>query len=174
MRKAILSILLAMGWWSWAESVRGQGTPPDSARPADPDTTPAEGAEPAAQQELAQIGQELSDLGQARAEAKEGSGPEIDRLKRQVELQQKQIDVLLKMTQLLAEQVKKPPAAAATVEKLQEQAATQEARGQQAARRDQELARSRDDLLEQIDARHACRPDAAGNPSRVIHHDEEQ
>ena len=40
----------------------------------------------------------------------------------------------------------------AAVERLQEQAATQEARLQQAAQRDQELARSRDDLLERMDA----------------------
>ena len=45
-----------------------------------------------------------------------------------------------KMTQLLADQVKKQPAPAPAVEKLQEQAATQEARIQQGARRDQELA----------------------------------
>ena len=98
-----------------------------------------------------------------QAQPRTGGGQEIDRLKSQVELQQKQIDVLLKMTQLLAEQMKKQAAAGAAVEKLQEQVATQEARIQQARMRDQELARSRDELVERLDAEarkpvRRCRP----------------
>ncbi len=98
------------------------------------------------------MGRELRDLGQAQAQTKAAPRPEIDRLKEQVELQQKQIDVLLRMTQLLADQVKKQPATTAELEKLQEQVATQDARLQQGARRDQELARARDDILERLDA----------------------
>ena len=97
-------------------------------------------------------GRSFAALGQAQAQAKDAPRPEIDRLKEQVELQQKQIDVLLRMTKLLADQAKKPPATGTELDKLQEQAATQEARSQQAARRDQELARRRDDLLEHLDA----------------------
>jgi hypothetical protein len=67
-------------------------------------------------------------------------------------LQQKQIDVLLRMTQLLADQVKKQPAAGAAVEKLQEQVAIQEARIQQGAQRDLEQAQARDQLVDQIDS----------------------
>ena len=150
--RAIIPIVLVIGWWSWAEEVRGQGVPPDASRPAEPDPGKTEVAEPNRPPELARIGQELQDLGQAQAQAKAASGPEIDRLKAQVDLQQKQIDVLLRMTQLLADQAKKQPATGAAVEKLQEQVATQEARILQGAQRDQELAKSRDDLLEQVDA----------------------
>ena len=150
-RKAFIRIIL-IGCGCCVGEVRGLGQTPAASRPAEPDTAKAEGAEPKGQEELARIGQELKELGQVQAQAKAGAGPEIDRLKAQVELQQKQIDVLLKMTQLLADQAKKPPAAGEAVEKLQEQVATQEARILQGAQRDQELARSRDDLLERFDA----------------------
>jgi hypothetical protein len=111
--------------------------PPDASRPTEPDPGKTAAAEPNLQPELARIGQELQDLSQAQAQAKTASGPEIDRLKAQVDLQQKQINVLLRMTQLLADQAKKQPATGAAVEKLQEQVATQEARILQGARRDQ-------------------------------------
>src|SRR5262249_986220 len=64
----------------------------------------------------------------------------------------KQIEVLLRMTQLLADQAKKPAPAAPAIEELQEKVATQEARSEQAARRDQELAHAHDELLERLDA----------------------
>jgi hypothetical protein len=155
-------MLLVIGCWSVVGEVRGQSGAGDGSRPAGPDTTAAAAELPKRQQELDDAARELRALTLAQAAA--GGGPaqgqapgpapaqEIDRLKAQVELQQKQIDVLLRMTQLLADQVKKPPAAGAPLEKLQEQAATQEARTQQAARRSQELARARDDLLERLDA----------------------
>jgi hypothetical protein len=145
-----MPIVLMIGWWSWAGEARGQAVTPDAARPGGPDAPQPAGADPGRQQELERIAKELKDLGQAQA--KGGPKSEIDRLKEQVELQQKQIDVLLRMTQLLADQVKKQPATAADVEKLQEQVTTQEARIQQGARRDQELARARDDILERLDA----------------------
>jgi hypothetical protein len=83
---------------------------------------------------------------------KAGEGNEVDRLKAQLELQQKQIDVLLKMTRLIADQAKKQPGTSAAVEKLEEQAADQEARITRSAQRDQELARVYDELGEQVDA----------------------
>jgi len=101
---------------------------------------------------LALTARELEDLKRAQEQAKDQPGQEIDRLKTQVDLQQKQIDVLLRMTRLLADQVKQQPAVAADVEKLQEQSATQEARGLQGAQRDLEQAQARDQLVEQIDA----------------------
>jgi hypothetical protein len=124
--------------------------PPDPSRADVPDPEAGQRADPGRQQELVRMGEELKQLGQAQA----GGAPasEIDRLKRQVELQQKQIDVLLRMTQLLAGQVKTQPATAAELAKLQEQAATQDARLQQAARRDRELANARDDLFDRLDA----------------------
>jgi hypothetical protein len=98
------------------------------------------------------VARELQQIALAQAQARDGGGPEIERLKAQLELQQKQIDVLRRMTQLLADQVKKQPATGAVVDQLQEQAATQEAQIRQGAQRDQQLARSRDDLLERLDA----------------------
>src|SRR5262245_8349225 len=53
------------------------------------------------------------------------------------------------MTQLLANQVKKPPPSAA-VDKLQEQVAAQEAQIQQGAERDLEQARVQDQITEQL------------------------
>jgi hypothetical protein len=151
-RTAIIPILLAIGWWGWAGEVRGQAERPGASRADVPDQSTAGGVDPRRQQELERIGQELRQLGQAQAQAKAAPRPEIDRLKEQVDLQQKQIDVLLRMTQLLADQVRKQPATAAAVESLQEQVATQDARAQRAARRDQELARTRDDILDRLDA----------------------
>jgi hypothetical protein len=92
---------------------------------------------------------ELKEL--SLAQPKAAGEQEIDRLKQQVDLQQKQIDVLLKMTQLLADKLRKQPTTS-SVEKLQEQVATSESQIQRAAQRDKELARARDDLLERIDA----------------------
>jgi hypothetical protein len=65
---------------------------------------------------------------------------------------QKQIDVLLRMTQLLSDQAKTQPGTSEAVEKLEEQAAGQEARINRAAQRDQELALAHDNLLEQVNA----------------------
>ena len=77
--------------------------------------------------------------------------PEIERLKAQLENQQKQIDVLLRMTQLLAGQVKKQPGATAGAEDIEDRLTDQEARLEKGASRDQELARGFDQLAEQID-----------------------
>jgi hypothetical protein len=71
---------------------------------------------------------------------------------KQIELLQRQIETMEKMLKLLAEQLKKQPAAGPAVEKLEVQAETLEARSIQAARRDKELAASLDDLREHVDA----------------------
>jgi hypothetical protein len=122
------------------------------------DTGSSSGGKVDAEQELEKTAEELKELGQVQTQAKAAEGPEVDRLKKQLELQQKQIDVLLRMTKLLAEQVKKPGAAGAAIEKLEEQVATDAARIEQGAQRDQELAISRDVLLEQIDAQSRTGP----------------
>ena len=90
--------------------VLGQSPRLDPPRPVEPDATKAAGDVTSPQRELERAAREITKLSQAQA-AVEG-GPEIDRLKAQVELQQKQIDVLLQMTRLLADQMKKqgPPA----------------------------------------------------------------
>jgi hypothetical protein len=71
--------------------------------------------------------------------------------KKRLELMQKEIDTLEKILKLLAEQVKQP-VSGPTVEKLQTQTATLQARSVQAAHRDQELANAVDDVREHIDA----------------------
>jgi hypothetical protein len=78
------------------------------------------------------------------------TGDQQDKLRKQVELLQKQIETQQKMIQLLLENMKKAPAAG--TEKLETQAATLEARSNQAAQREQELARGIDNLTEHIDA----------------------
>ncbi len=111
----------------------------------------AEDDPPKQDSELERVAQQLKALGQEQEKSKSAEAPEIDKLKSKVELQQKQIEVLLKMTQLLADQAKKQPDAGAAVEKLEEQVATHEARIQQAAQRDDELVISRDYLAQWLD-----------------------
>jgi hypothetical protein len=143
-----------IGCGGWVGEVRGQVGLPDASQPAIADPVEAGAADPKRRQELERINQELRDLGLAQAQAQAGAAPrpEIDRLKEQLELQQKQIDVLLRMTRLLADQAKKPAALVPEIEALPEQVATQDARLQQGARRDKELANARDDILEHLDA----------------------
>jgi hypothetical protein len=143
-------IILIAGTWFCAGWVHGEGPRADLPRPVGPDAESGASDTPVPQRELERTARELKKLSQSQAAA--GEGQEIDRLKAQVELQQKQIDVLLKMTRLLADQMKKQGTAGAAVETLQEQVADQEARLQRAAVRDQELARSRDELIERLDA----------------------
>ena len=78
--------------------------------------------------------------------------PKDDDVKKQVELLRKQVELQQKMIDLLAEQLKKQPAAAPAVEKLQAQTATLEARSVQAAQRDQQLQSAVDNLNAHIDA----------------------
>jgi hypothetical protein len=85
------------------------------------------------------------------------AGAQDDDQKKRIELLQKQVDTLEKMVRLLAEQLKKQ-APGPAVEQLQVQAATQEARSVQAARRDQELANAVDDLREHADAEERSGP----------------
>ena len=107
----------------------GQNTASDSSPAVEPATAKAVGNMSVSQADLARTARELEELrrAQAQAKAKAEPVPEIDRLKAQLELQQKQIDVLLRMTQMLAGQVKNQPAIEAAVEQLEEQAVANEA-----------------------------------------------
>jgi hypothetical protein len=116
------------------------------------DSASPTGADRNVDRELDRAVHELKALTETQEQPAAAGGPQIDQLKAKVELQQKQIEVLLKMTQLLAEQAKRGPEASPEFEQLQEQVATQEARIQQGAQRDQELALSRDDLVQWLDA----------------------
>jgi hypothetical protein len=79
------------------------------------------------------------------------AAPADAQVKRQLELLQKQIETQQKMIELLQKQVQ-GPAGGPTIEKLQTQTATLEARSVQSAYRDQELAQAVDNLGEHIDA----------------------
>jgi hypothetical protein len=70
---------------------------------------------------------------------------------KQIEILQKQIETQQKMIQLLAEQMKKMPGGGAATEKLEEQSTVLEARGLQAAQRDQELSQAVSELGERQD-----------------------
>ena len=124
-RRVFILISFAIAASFHARAVRGQSSPPvlPQALENNDQKTPRN---PPAQRDLDGVVREFKQLRQAQPRT--GGGQEIDRLKEQVDLQQKQIDVLLKMTQLLAEQLKKQPATGAAVDKVQEQVATQEAR----------------------------------------------
>lgn len=103
----------------------------------------------ASQEDIAVLQNNLTAL---RAELLVAQGKEQpdDKLRKQVELLQKQIETQQKMIELLLDYVKKQPLA--SVDKLQIQAATLEARSRQAAQRDQELAQAVDNLTEHLDA----------------------
>jgi hypothetical protein len=158
---AILCALLILGCLSSASQVMGQTAPVQAPGPGSGTGTGAAkpgGVPPKSDGALDLVVRELAELSQAQEKANAAEGPEINRLKSKLEFQQRQIEVLLKMTQLLAEQAKKQPESGAAVEKLEEQVATQESRIEQGARRDQELASSRDDLAEVLDASSRAQP----------------
>jgi hypothetical protein len=82
------------------------------------------------------------------------AAPQDDEQKKKIELLQRQIVTLEKMVKLLVEQMKKEP----TLEKVQVQTATLEARSTQAALRDQELANTVNDLRDHVDAQERSGP----------------
>ena len=146
-KKVLLPIICTVGCWSCTSHAWGQDVPSAAPSTLEANKAGSAGDKATTEQELIRTARRLTELGQVQAQAKTGDGSDVDRLKAQLELQQKQIDVLLKMTQLLADQVKKQPGASEAVEKLEEQVADQEARVTRSAERDQELARMYDDLL---------------------------
>jgi hypothetical protein len=116
---------------------------------AEQSVRPSQKLEPS--QEIKRALQEISDL-KGRQSVLLAGAQQDDALKKQVELQGKQIERLRKMVRLLADQLGKKPPTGAAVEKLQTQVATLEGRAKQAARRDQELATAIDSVVEHIDA----------------------
>jgi hypothetical protein len=134
----------------------GQGREPAAPAPTpSPEATEAAPAaqapaSPPAAQQLEACLAEMTTL--RKEEAALQAGAQDDEQKKKIELLQKQVETLEKMTRLLADQLKKQPPAGPAMEKLETQAATLEARSVQAARRDVELAGAVDDLREHIDA----------------------
>jgi hypothetical protein len=72
--------------------------------------------------------------------------------KKQIDLLRKQIEDQQKMIELLLEHVRKQPLAGTPVEKLQKNVATLEGRSRQAAQRDQDLAQGLDNVAEHVDS----------------------
>src|SRR5262249_44238092 len=97
--------------------------------------------------ELARAEQELRALREEQV-AQEGGSVQDEQTKKRLEILEKQIETLEKLVNLLADQLKKQP----SVDKLETQVATLEARSVQAARRDRELAYGLDTLNEHVDA----------------------
>jgi hypothetical protein len=105
------------------------------------------GNEPNPDQRLVQLTEDASKL-QKLVGAQTGAAAEQQK---QIELLQKQIETQQKMIQLLADQMKKQPGGGAATEKLEEQTTVLEARGLQAAQRDQELSQAVSELNERQD-----------------------
>ncbi|HEV3255324.1 MAG TPA: hypothetical protein VG013_00460 [Gemmataceae bacterium] len=124
------------------ETVRGDGTPQ---------------AEPTPLQRLEALGAQVKQADKQQAAVRADAAD--DQVKKQLDLLQKQIQTQQKMIDLLVQQLKKQPATAAAVAKLQTQAATLEARTQQAARRDDEVAHAIDDVREEGDAERRYGPE---------------
>jgi hypothetical protein len=153
----LLLLGLAIGAWLAAGASSAVGQTPEGNTPASepfipgalPDTLPQ--SPPQASQDLEAGLRDIEKLRQQQAALQKKGATDADDKKR-MELLQKQIETLEKMVRLLAEQLKKQPAAGPAVDRLEEQTATLSARSLQAARRDQELASSIDDLREHLDA----------------------
>src|SRR5262249_25101681 len=101
-RMVMLPFLVVIGCWIAAPRTMGQEVSRDRAQSTDAELAQALGGEPKADGEFERITHTLEALGQEQQKPTDASGSEIDRLKSKVELQQKQIEVLLKMTKLLA------------------------------------------------------------------------
>jgi hypothetical protein len=96
------------------------------------------GARQPPEQELTSLQKDLDTLRKQLA-ATQAAAQQDEKLKKQVELLQKQIETQQKIIQLL-------------VDRVRTQTALQEARSQQAARRDQELSQGIDNVAEHLDA----------------------
>lgn len=123
----------------------------DPGRVTSPVVVSSESRKSSAEEDLVLLQRDIETLRNQVAVA-EGAVQQDEQVKKQIEIQRKQIETLEKMIRLLAEQLKQQPPAGAAVDKLQKQVATLEARSQQAARRDQELANAVDDSVERADA----------------------
>lgn len=89
------------------------------------------------------------------------------KLEQQMRLQQKQIQTLEKMVELLNEKAQKPSAPAA-LDDLTERTETLESRSLQAAQRDQDLARAIDDLFERQDNEQRLGPQLPANLKQLF------
>jgi hypothetical protein len=138
-----------------AAPVPARNLPPVEAAGA-PQVTPGAAPQPSAGEQLEHCLAAMEAL--RKEEATLQAAAQDDETKKKIDLLQKQIETLEKLVKLLGDQVKKLQSGGEAVEKVEAQAATLEARGVQAARRDVELANAVDDLREHIDAQERYGP----------------
>ena len=172
-RRFLTFLPLAFGFWAVGTSARAQDDVVLGTSPASKENHASKDVLSSEQLELQKAARELQELGESQAQPKGGQESEIERLKAQLQIQQKQIDVLLRMTKLLAGEVKKQPAATADSEDIEDRLATQEAALAKGVLRDQELARGVDQLSEQLDRTTTQEPAALDAP-RALQPDQEQ
>jgi hypothetical protein len=116
--------------------------------PATPDAASPSPVE-ISEDELLHLQSSVNALRQQQVAA-QAAGDKDDKLRQQVEVLQKQIDVQQKMILLLMEKLKQP-AAGPAIEKLETQVISLDSRSKQAAQRDQELAQAIDKVVEHQD-----------------------
>jgi hypothetical protein len=152
------TILGIIGWLAFAGLAwSGDASSPpvaDAAGPplAAPKEAAAEQEKPPDLKIVADLQKALDQNAQEIKALKDQYAQEMERQKKQTELQQKQIEVLERTARLLADQLKKQGPSTANVEALEAKTATLEARSQQAAQRDVELADRTALVAEQLDA----------------------
>src|SRR6516164_3178179 len=134
---ALLAVLLSL-WSATGAHAQALGDPASPKISDAPDTA---AAATTAVAQLARLQSSLEAL-RSQEQAATGVAAQDDKLKMQVDLLQKQIEVQQKLIVLLMEQMKKLGTAGPAVEKLQTDVATLEARSKQAAQRDRELAQA--------------------------------
>ena len=155
-RGIILGIMgcLLLSSRAWCDDLVPTETAPAPKQQAEPapangETAPQE--KPADPKTVSEFQKQLERNAQEIKALKDMYAQEMERQKKQAELQQKQIDVLERAAKLLAEQLKSQPPPSAAVEALETKAATLEARARQAARRDEDLADRAALLSEKVD-----------------------
>jgi hypothetical protein len=142
---------LVIGWiggLAWAACAVGQE--PGAVAPVPAQAAPAQKPpDPAAQQSLQDA---LERTSRELKAIKDDNARELERQRKQAELQQRQIEVLERTMRLLVDQIKKQAPAGPAVESLESKTSALEARSQQAANRDRELADANNELRERFDA----------------------
>lgn len=169
MRRLMLTLAVALGLFGAVSANAQSPTAGDNRSAGEPrwepgvqvSDPPRGDRAPAAPMPLAPVSNDppmpstaLTDATQAAAApnpAPSDQADQIERLKKQLELQQQQVQLLRRMIDVLGEQAKQQPAGAA-IEDLQAKAAALEARAQQAAQRSKETADQIDRIDERMDA----------------------
>jgi hypothetical protein len=144
MRCRLVAILIAAALFAQASGAPAQ-------QPGAASQSVLEQVQNATEPDFPALQKNLDDL-RTQLAGTQGASPKNDDMQKRVELLQKQIETQQKMLELLLDHVKKQPLTGTPVEKLQTSVATLEARSNQAALRDQEIAAAIDHIVEHQDA----------------------